>query len=153
MKSTVLIAVGSLLLSVTSTLGQTSADLNKNYPPMTAYEVRPGILMTAEFAADGQVCKMTLEPRRTSKDSINLGVLVDDDLVNAFVDEVAPVASRGKPGRFDGMTLMMGQPAITLKDYEFVTIRRYGTTRNIDGKQFLEPWVVTVTWNKRTCTP
>src|SRR6267143_346733 len=107
MKTTLVFAVGILLLSVVSTRGQTSAELNKKYPLMMAYEVRPGILMTAEYAADGQVCKMTLEPRRTSKDSINLDVLVDDDLVNAFVDEVAPVESRGKPGRFDGLTLMI----------------------------------------------
>ncbi|HYX28286.1 MAG TPA: hypothetical protein VE863_06945 [Pyrinomonadaceae bacterium] len=151
MKTPILIASFTLLWCSAGARAQTSVDLDKKYHPITAYEVRPGIFMTAEYATDGQVCRMTLEPRRTSKDAINLDVLVDDDLVDAFVDEIAPPGTRGKPGKYDGLTLMLGQPAITIKDYEYVTIRRYGNVRNIRGKQYLEPWVVTLTWNKRTC--
>jgi hypothetical protein len=45
-------------------LGQTAADLGTKHRRLNAYEVGPDILMTAPFAADGQVCEMALEPRR-----------------------------------------------------------------------------------------
>jgi hypothetical protein len=38
---------------------QTSADLGAKYPTVLAYEVGPGILMTAMYGEDGQVCRMT----------------------------------------------------------------------------------------------
>src|SRR5215831_7661739 len=132
MKTPILLGLFSLLLGSVGAHAQTSVDLDKKYHPITAYEVRPGMFMTAEYAPDGQLCRATLEPRRTSKDAINLEVVVDDDLVNSFIDEIAPPDGRGKPGKYDGLTLMLGHPAITIKDYEYITIRRYGTVRNIN---------------------
>jgi hypothetical protein len=52
-----------LTLAVTA-LGQTSAELRAKFPQITSYKVRPDVLMTARFAADGQVCDMTLEKRQ-----------------------------------------------------------------------------------------
>ena|SRR5215467_945424 len=153
MKNPIPLTLFILLLCSAGAHAQTSAELDRKYQPITNYEVRPGILMTAQYGADGQVCRMTVEPERASKDVINLEVSVNDDLVNAFVDEIAPPEVRGKPGKHDGMTFRAGQVAITIKDYEYITIERYSIMRNASGAQKLEPWVVSVTWKQRTCRP
>jgi len=38
-----------------------------------AYKLRPDVLMTARFAADGQVCEMTIEKRETTDTGIRFG--------------------------------------------------------------------------------
>jgi hypothetical protein len=50
--------------------GQTSADLSAKYRPVTSYEVRPGVVMTPSYAADGQVCEMVLEKRQKSENGV-----------------------------------------------------------------------------------
>ena len=62
-----------LLTLVVAALGQTSSDLSAKYPQVTAYKVRPDVLMTARFAADGQVCEMTVEKRETTDTGIRFG--------------------------------------------------------------------------------
>jgi len=56
------------LVFVVAALGQTSADLGAKYPHDTACRVRPDVLMTARFAAGGQVCEMTLESDKRRRD-------------------------------------------------------------------------------------
>jgi hypothetical protein len=44
-----------LLTLAVAASGQTSADLSAKYPNVIANRIRPHVLMTARFAADGQV--------------------------------------------------------------------------------------------------
>lgn len=60
-----------LLILVGAALGQTSTDLSAKYSRVAAYEVRPHVLMTARFAADAQVCEMTLEKRHKADNGID----------------------------------------------------------------------------------
>jgi len=60
-----LLALGVIGVLTASVAGQTSDNLVAKYPAISAYEVRPGILMTAKYAGDGQVCEMVLERRYT----------------------------------------------------------------------------------------
>jgi hypothetical protein len=56
-----------LALCIAATaLGQTSADLTSKYRQVISYEVRPGVLVTPKYTAEGQVCEMVIE-RRTKQ--------------------------------------------------------------------------------------
>ena len=59
-----------LLTLAVAALGQKSADLSAKYPNVIAYRIRPHVLMTARFAADGQVCETTLEKGQGTDSSI-----------------------------------------------------------------------------------
>src|SRR2546426_4341056 len=87
-----------LVMIGTGTLawGQTSADLNAKYRQVTSYEVRPGIVMTPKYAADGQVCEMVLEKRQKTATGVNFGVSISEKEVKELVDELVPEAERGR---------------------------------------------------------
>src|SRR5690348_4325962 len=74
--------------------GQTASDLSGKYPSVSAYEVRPGVLMTAKYASNGQACEMTLQryysPNQTDADST-----ISAKLENELINELAPEAERG----------------------------------------------------------
>ena len=61
------------LLLVVSSSEQTSADLSAKFTHITAYKIRSDVLMTARFAADGQVCEMALQKRQKTDTVIVLG--------------------------------------------------------------------------------
>src|SRR5437867_687452 len=79
--------------------GQTALDLSAKYPAVNAYEVRPGVLMTAKYAANGQACEMTLQryysPKQTDADS-TISAKLEDELINELAPEVerGPAASK-----------------------------------------------------------
>src|SRR5947207_13654526 len=83
-----------LLLGVSAS-GQTASDLNGKYPAVNAYEVRPGVLMTAKYAASGQVCEMTLQ-RYYSPSQPDADTTIPAKLENQLIDELAPAAERGR---------------------------------------------------------
>lgn len=75
-----------VLALVVTALGQTSADLSAKYSQVTAYKVRPAVLMMASFAANGQVCEMTLEKRTATDSGIVLGASFSEQDVLSLVD-------------------------------------------------------------------
>ena len=87
---------------------QSVADLNAKYPVVTSYEVRPGILMTPKYSADGQVCQMSIERQRGTRSGVMLYSFMSDKLVKEIVDELAPRSERGEPrlGREDGAAIV-----------------------------------------------
>jgi hypothetical protein len=114
------------LLSVPA-LGQNSADFEAKYgPPIKAFEVRPGVLMTARYAADGRVCEMVLERQNTPGPSVKLTSILEERLVEELIDELVPVAERGERSRFYGLTLLSGRSGQTNYSYEKVTIALVG---------------------------
>jgi len=137
-----------LLTLVAAALGQTSADLSAKYPHVTAYKVRPDVLMTARFAADGQVCEMTLEKRQKTDAGIVFGDTFSEQEVQSLVDDLVPEGGRGRNltkalnGTVDGSFMT------TEYTYENVLVRVYGLTRpsGAAGDR-----VIIVTWPKRSC--
>jgi hypothetical protein len=138
-----------LLLTIgVAALGQTSADLSAKYPRVTAYKVRPDVLMTARFAADGQVCEMTLERRQKTDTGIVFGETFSDAEVRSLIDNLVPEHERGR-----NLTPVLNETVsggfLTEEDtYENVHIRVDGITRpaGAAGKR-----VITITWPKRLC--
>jgi len=86
-----------ILALVGTAWGQTSADLSAKFPSFTAYKVRSDVLMTARFAADGQVCEMTLEKRAQTDSGTILGTSsFSEEEVRGLIDDLAPEGVRGR---------------------------------------------------------
>jgi hypothetical protein len=132
---------GAILVS-----GQTSADLSKKYQPLSAYQVRPEIVMTAKYAPDGQVCEVVLEPRRVQGTKMVFGDHLSRDTVEQLVDELVSEAERGKRLPKAADTIVDGDFMITEHLYENISVEIDGVTR---PKARYE--VAVVTWLKRKC--
>ena len=87
-----------LLLIVAATAwAQTSTDLSAKFPKITAYKIRPDVLMTARFAADGQVCEMALEKRQKTDNGIDLFTkFFAETEVRSLMDDLVPENERGR---------------------------------------------------------
>ena len=60
-----------------------------------AYKLRPDVLMTARFAADGQVCEMTTEKRETTDTGIRFGDSFSEKEMQGLIDDLVPQNERG----------------------------------------------------------
>jgi hypothetical protein len=121
---------------------QTVDDLSAKYPVVTSYEVRPGILMTPRYTADGQVCQMSIERQRATRSGVMLDSFMSDRLVEEIVDELAPLSERGKPARI-GLELKTGAVTQTLNAYDDIS---YDV---LDGPG--RERAVVISWVHRTC--
>jgi len=91
----------TLVLTAVFSNGQTASDLSLNYPAISAYKVRPGILMTAKYAEDGQVCEMILQ-RRYMPDQTDADSTISPEVGKKLIDELVPAAERGPESRWLG---------------------------------------------------
>lgn len=117
---------------------QTVTDFQAKYgKSVDVYSVSEHILMTPEYANDGQVCKVRLTPKRVvSKTKVDSTKLVFSEL-RGVLNDLVPLEQRGnkKPGF--GMTDLGGGTALTNYEYEnvlFTFISFYRLT--IDPKTF-----------------
>jgi hypothetical protein len=139
-----------LLAFAFSSRPQSAAGLSVTYPVVTSYEVRPGILMTARYTDDGEVCEMSFARQHNTRSGLYLGSVMSDKLTNDIVNELAPPSARGKELRdaahASGMVLTMGRSDMTLYNYENLEI----TFATLTGER---PGVVAVviSWKNRTC--
>jgi hypothetical protein len=111
-----------ILLSGLQAAAQTSAELEKKYgPPVTFYEVRPGIFLSAKYSDSGQACEMVIERRRKAESGITFESTLTDGLVKELIDELVSVPERGEKDKFYGLTLLF-RGEVTSYGYENVTI-------------------------------
>ena len=115
---------GVLVIMATVCAAQTASDIERKYgKPTNAYSVGELVWMTPEYAADGQVCRMRLYPRRISGDT-NYAVkeLPFDDFKNV-VEQLIPINMRGaKKKPFDGGWTTGGGSMWATFTYETVRI-------------------------------
>ena len=124
---------------------QTSKDLAAKYPVISAYEVRPGILMTAKYAGDGQVCEVVLE-RHYSPDQTDADSTIPSKLEDQLIDELVPAAERGPAtSHWLRNSDVAGGVTHTERDFENVLIE-------IDGTVSAGDKIVVIHWKKRTCS-
>ncbi|MGA7683833.1 MAG: hypothetical protein WCA58_02365 [Terriglobales bacterium] len=128
--------------------GQSSADLSAKYRQITSYELRPDVVMTPKYAADGQVCEMILEKRQKTDNGMIFGVSFSEKEVKGLVDELVPEAERGRDLTKPLNTTVDGGFITTEYNYENVHVRVYGITRPAPAGDR----VITITWPKRTCS-
>jgi hypothetical protein len=128
--------------------GQTSADLSAKYQQITAYELRPDVVMTPKYATDGQVCEIAIERRQKTETGIVFAAPFSEDEVRHFIDELAPEGERGRNLTKTLNERVDGGFITTEYTYENVLVRVYGTTRPAPAGDR----VITITWPKRTCS-
>ena len=142
-----------LLLTLTvAALGQTSADLSAKYPNI-AYRIRPHVLMTARFAADGQVCEMTLEKGQRTDASIPYDDSFSNEEVHSLMDDLVPERQRGRDltGRFQG--IIEGLSYTNVYTYENVLVHVYGNRAfGLGDDRLAGNKVIVITWRTRTCS-
>jgi hypothetical protein len=131
----------------TVVFGQSSADLSAKYRQITSYELRPDVVMTPKYAADGQVCEMALEKRQKTKSGVVFGVSFSEKEVKGLVDEIVPETERGRDLTRALNSTVDGDFITTEYSYENILVRVYGVTRPAPGGDR----VITVTWLKRAC--
>ena len=138
-----------LLTLAVAALGQTSADLTAKYPNVIVHRIRPHVLMTARFAADGQVCEMTLEKRQRTDTDIVLDDSFSKEEVHSLMDDLVPEGLRGRDltRRFSGS--IEGLSVRTDYTYENVLVHVYGI-RELVGAAGDK--VIVITWRTRTCS-
>jgi hypothetical protein len=153
--------------------GQTANDFKNKYGSETYYEIRPKILMSAEFDKNGQVCRVSFQPNHISKKTgtnyLGQNVLDLFELEEAFA-EIVPLEQRKGEIKSDGFIASFGM-FIGSFDYETIGVGLKGSLRSGEksrrlnlcgisgesGKQSLfcspfgTPEIVTVVWTKRTC--
>jgi hypothetical protein len=127
--------------------GQTSADLSAKYRPVTSYEVRPGVVMTPSYAADGQVCEMVLEKRQKSENGVVFSTSFSEQEVKDLVDELVPEAERGRNLTKPLNSTVDGGFITTEYTYENVLVHVYGITRPAPSGNR----VIAITWPRNGC--
>lgn len=163
------IFVGLFLVFIAGySFGQTSADFEKKYGSGTYYEIRPTVLMSAEFDKNGQVCSVSFQPNRISKreNTTYFGVdTLDAEILKEIFDELVAPATR--EGKFESMGFIMsGSMAFSAVFWENVRFNAgYSVGRknrrpldgNQEGKEGIDllfigsPDVAHITWTKRKC--
>jgi hypothetical protein len=135
-----------ILTGVVPSYSQTAAELSGKYPAILSYEIRPGILITPKYAADGQVCQISFERRHVTRSGVYLGSSISERLATEIAGELAPAAARGKALSI-GATLTTGVTEQQVSDYENVSINFSSLVSRPDHG------IVTglILWKNRSC--
>lgn len=88
--------IAIILISVSFATAQTPLDLEKQYgKPVISYIVSEHILMTPEYAVDGQVCMMRLHPRHYSSSVNYVSANLPFEELTKVLNELVPLRTRG----------------------------------------------------------
>lgn len=136
-----------LLLTSGIIVAQRSSELQSKYgSPQDAFVIRPGLLMTAKYAADGRVCEMYIIEARTPGSNIGLRTTLTPETVPALIDELVPEGERGNklrwPVQTQGMTLQ------AFYRFENVSIE---LVQNLLPSQGWSDSILKIKWANRVC--
>ena len=142
-----------LLVSLPA-VAQSSADFEQKYGrrgnhlvQRIGFEVRAGVIMTASFAADGQVCAAVIEPKRVTESGIDLERRMPAALAREIVDEIVPASERG---REIGGIRMGNYTSISWTNYEKVST--YSVLVGVGRPEAdLKITEVRIKWKERQC--
>jgi len=94
------VALFCLVAAVDGALGPSSMELRNRYgaPNMERFTARPGIEVTVEYGTDRLACDVVVEAPRSlfDTDPFERPRLIPSEAVSEILDEIAPVAIRGK---------------------------------------------------------
>jgi|HubBroStandDraft_1064217.scaffolds.fasta_scaffold18399_1 hypothetical protein len=108
-------------------VGVSSMEIRNRYgaPNMERFTARPGIEVTVEYGADRLACDMVLEAPRPLVDTgpFERPQLIPSEAVSEILEEVAPVAIRGKQINQGGFQSGCNA-VVSATEYENVVISR-----------------------------
>jgi len=119
------ILVGCLYFAAARDLqAPSSPQLRKLYgePTMERFAVRPGITLTAEYGSDRLACQFLIEPAQLLVEVKDQGPLMPSPVVSQILEEVVPVATRGK--EIESNVVHVEGDKLLRAEYENVSIRR-----------------------------
>ena len=130
-------------------VGQSSNRLGK-YHAVEAYEVRPGIIVMPIYAANHDVCELSIERRHYSNDSVDMDALMPKEQIVSVFDELLPQEERGGLGRWKlprdtEISETDGGVVTTRIPYENVTLAMYGKK---ESQKYI---AAIISWNKQLC--
>lgn len=144
---------GVLSLVVATGSLYSAHDFRSRYPVVESYEIRPGVLMTPKYAADGDVCEMIIEKRHVRGQTVDFSSSMPRESVLKMIDELAPPAERGKAiiqiAGFDYVTNVSGLVSTSNADYENVAIEIHSAESSSDYGDV----AVSLRWKKNKCAP
>lgn len=146
----VILSFAVSLISGWDAAAQTQDQLGSRFKKLVALEIRPGIVAFPTFSSDGNVCRLTIQKMQPfeSRNS-DTDQMIPSALVDQLVDEVVPLAERGKPSKYlSTESYIAGGAAFIKQDYENVSVGIYGTSV-VDKENGAT--LVIVTWRNRTC--
>lgn len=144
-----------LMLTTIPVWAQTSADLNSKYgTPQQSYEIRPGIFMSVQYNADGQVCEMSVEKHHIKVSGvINVDpTVISADEMKEIVEELVQMNQRGAKSKNLGLYSINGVGGTKMDDYENVYITSYFKV-SASKKAIVNNGTVAIviTWKNRSC--
>jgi hypothetical protein len=126
-------------------------DRFSRYKSIETYEIRPGILVMPRYAADGEVCEITMEKHHFDNGKADLNTTIPRETFIQLVDELAPPNERGRQTMDFGreyMSAYSGHSVTTFAEYENVSIDIVGKASHECGNGDI---VAVIKWKKRTC--
>jgi hypothetical protein len=91
-------------------------------PCGVGFTARPGISLTVEYGSDHVACRALIEPHRSLVRQEEQAPLMSSEGVSEVLEEVAPIATRGK--EIGQSTLQSGCNVTRMTDYENVFVMR-----------------------------
>ena len=129
------LVVGMALMAL---LGASSRKL-RDSQAVESYEVRPGIVATPFYSPSREICEISLERRRYSGETVNMGAYMSRQQIIDIFDDLAGRDERGQPiwGLPEGSeyTDIDNDLRITHLSFEKVTLLMYEQVKPGDSDQ------------------
>jgi hypothetical protein len=138
-----LVAVGSVVLT------QSSQEFRNLYgePDLERFVARPGISVAVEYGSDHLACQVLIEPPHSLIHQEEQARLMSSDGASQVLEEVAPVAMRGK--ETNAMIDVSGCVQVHMTGYDNVFIMR--TTRTCDASSLDQDVRIAITFKRDIC--
>ena len=143
------ILIGSLIFATSVLLSQSSQDFHNRYgkPDRERFAARPGITLTVEYGSDHLACYALIDPPQPLLYSQEHVPLMSSEGVSEVLEEVAPVAMRGK--EIQTFLTQSGCNQSRLTDYENVSIMR--STHTCDTSSHDQDIRTAITFKREVC--
>lgn len=130
-------------------LPQSTQDFRSRYgePDRERFAARPGISLTVEYGPDHLACQALIEPPQPLTYSEEHVLLMSSEGVSEILEEVAPVAMRGK--EISTAVFVRGCNEARTTDYEKVSIMR--TTHTCDPSSGDQDVRTAITFKRDIC--
>jgi len=119
-------------------------EFQSRYTRVESYQIRPGVLGTPKYAANGILCEIFIEKRHIQGDTVELGPTIPHVLTLEMIDELVPPSERGKPimqlGGSDYIDTVQGRIEITFAAYEKVSIQIFKATSDTGDTAAIVRW-------------
>ena len=143
------ILIGSLIFAASVLLSQSFQDFHNRYgePDRERFAARPGITLTVEYGSDHLACYALIDPPQPLLYSQEHVPLMSSEGVSEVLEEVAPVAMRGK--EIQTFLTQSGCNQSRLTDYENVSIMR--STHTCDTSSHDQDIRTAITFKREVC--